>query len=191
MKTIEIIGYNRANLGKKPSKDLRTDSNVPCVLYGGEKEVHFYSPMILFKDLLYTPEAKFVELNIEGEKFKCIMQEVQFHPVNEMILHVDFLQIEDNKEIKMDIPLAFVGSAEGVLKGGKMIVKLKRLMLKGLPADMPEKVEVDITNLDLGKSIKVRDLTTKNYKILSNLNNPIVGVEIPRSLKSDAPVGAK
>src|SRR5688572_33079625 len=108
MKSLEIIGFKRANLGKSESKRLREESMVPCVLYGGEEQVHFYAPMILFRDLVYSPEVYEVDLNIEGTHYKAVMQAIQFHPVNEMLLHVDFLLMNDNKEIKMDIPVKFV-----------------------------------------------------------------------------------
>src|SRR6187399_2878377 len=109
MKTIEIIGYRRANLGKSDAQKVREEGNVPCVLYGGNEQVHFYSPVILFRDLIYTNEAHFVHLNIEGEEFEAIMQEVQFHPVSELIFHVDFLRVSTDRKIKMQIPMRLVG----------------------------------------------------------------------------------
>ena len=117
MKTIEIIGYRRANLGKTGSQKLRDEGLVPCVLYGGDDQVHFYAPMILFRDLVYTNEAHFVHLNIEGEESQAILQEVQFHPVSEVILHADFLRISETRRIKMNIPARLVGIAPGVSKG--------------------------------------------------------------------------
>src|SRR6187549_3943327 len=123
MKTIEIIGYRRANLGKTGSQKLRDEGLVPCVLYGSDEQVHFYSPMILFKDLVYTNEAHFVHLNIEGEESQAILQEVQFHPVSEIILHADFLRIAENRKIKMNIPVRFVGIAKGLSKGGTLVGK--------------------------------------------------------------------
>ena len=101
MKSLEIIGFKRANLGKKESKDLRAEAMVPCVLYGGSEQVHFHAPMIMFRDLLYSPEVYQVNLNIEGDEYKAVVQASQFHPVNEMLLHVDFLEMNDNKEIKI------------------------------------------------------------------------------------------
>src|SRR6478736_7142747 len=121
MKTIEIIGYKRANLGKSDAQVIREEGNVPCVLYGGEGQVHFYSPVILFRDLVYTNEAHFVHLNIEGEECQAILQEVQFHPVSEIILHADFLKIGDERKIKMSIPTRLVDQAPGVAKGGTLV----------------------------------------------------------------------
>ncbi len=183
MKSLEIIGYKRANLGKKSSKDLRLEAHVPCVLYGGEQQVHFYSPMILFRDLLYTPDAYLVKLNVEGELFQCILQEVQFHPVNEMILHVDFLEVKDEKPIKVEIPVSYVGNSPGVQIGGKLVPKLTKLKVKALAKDVPEVIQVDISTLELGKTVKVKDIKIGNYEILNSLSTPVVSVEVPRALK--------
>ena len=130
MKTVEIIGYKRANLGKTESKKLRSESFVPCVVYGGKEQIHFSAPMILFRDLVYTPEARFVELNIEGKITKAILQDIQFHPVSEVILHADFLELFDNKLIKMSIPVVTHGTAPGIQSGGKLIMKMPKLMIK-------------------------------------------------------------
>ncbi len=183
MKSIEIIGYQRANLGKKNSKELRTLSQVPCVLYGGAEQVHFSVPMILFRELLYSPEVYQVDLNIEGTHYSAIVQDAQFHPVNEMILHVDFLQLHDNKPVTMSIPVRMEGTAVGVTKGGKLIPKLRKLSVKALPKDMPDYVSVDVNGLDLGKSIKVADVKAENYTILNSPSNPIASIEIPRGLR--------
>ena len=183
MKKVEIIGYKRANLGKAESKKLRSESFVPCVIYGGEEQIHFSSPVILFRDLVYTPEARFVELNIEGEIKKAILQDIQFHPVSEVILHADFLELFDDKLIKMSIPVVTNGVAPGIQSGGKLIMKMPRLMIRSLPKDMPESIDVDISKLELGKSIKVADLVSKEYEILTNPLVSICSVNIPRVMK--------
>lgn len=183
MKSIEIIGYQRANLGKKGSKDLRAEGYVPCVLYGGAEQVHFYSPMILFRDLLYSPNVYEVNLNVEGTEYKCILQDAQFHPVNEVILHVDFLELNKSKPVKMEVPVRFVGTAPGVQKGGKLIPKLRKVKVKALPSDIPEFVDVDISNLELGKSVRVNDLKVENFTVLTSGAAPIASVEVPRALR--------
>ena len=183
MKKVEIIGYKRANLGKTESKKLRSESFVPCVVYGGKEQTHFSAPMILFRDLVYTPEARFVELSIEGEVTKAILQDIQFHPVSEVILHADFLELFDDKLIKMSIPVVTHGIAPGIQSGGKLIMKMPKLMIKSLPKDMPESIDVDISKLELGKSIKVGDLTTKEYEVLTNPLVTICSVNIPRVMK--------
>ena len=123
MKTIEIIGYQRANLGKKEAKQLRSEGNVPCVVYGGDEQIHFYAPMILFRNLVYTADAHFAHLNIEGVEKQCILQDIQFHPVNETILHADFLELHEGKKVKMDIPILLKGTPIGVGKGGEANVQ--------------------------------------------------------------------
>ncbi|HHP7241783.1 MAG TPA: 50S ribosomal protein L25/general stress protein Ctc [Cyclobacteriaceae bacterium] len=183
MKTHEIIGYKRANLGKSESKRLRAEGNVPCVLYGGEHQVHFYAPMILFRDLVYTSEIHFVELNIEGDIYKCILQDIQFHPVSEVILHADFLLLRDDRLIKMNVPIKLHGNAPGVIKGGKVVMKLRYLTIKALPDNMPEYLDVDISKLELGKSIKVGEIEPKDYQILNNELVSIVSVEVPRAMR--------
>jgi len=183
MKSVEIIGYKRANLGKKESQDLRNDGNVPCVLYGGEEQVHFYSPMILFRDLVYTPEVHTVLLNIEGDEYDCILQDIQFHPVSETILHADFLKLKDDRPVKMDVPVKFVGNSPGIQQGGKLVVKLKKIKVKALPKNLPDYIEVDISKLELGKSIKVKDIVSQNYEILNAVTNPVASVEVPRAMR--------
>ncbi|AHM58287.1 50S ribosomal protein L25/general stress protein Ctc [Flammeovirgaceae bacterium 311] len=183
MKTVEIIGYNRANLGKTESRDLRAQGSVPCVLYGGQDQIHFHTPAYLFKDLVYTPDAAFVKVNIEGKEFSAVLQDVQFHPVNEMILHADFLQLFEGKEVKMQVPVRTIGTSPGVVAGGKLIFKQRTLSVKALPKDMPDFIPVDISGLELGKSARVSEVKTENYQILNTPATPIATVEIPRALR--------
>jgi large subunit ribosomal protein L25 len=183
LKTHEIIGFKRANLGKATVKALREDSQVPCVLYGGESQIHFSVPMILFKNLVYTPEAHIAELNIEGTIYRAILQDIQFHPVNEIILHADFLLLNDKKEVKIEIPIKLTGNAPGVQKGGKLISKLRKVKIKSLPKNLPDFIEVDITGLDLGKSVRIGDIKTEGFTILNNPLVSIASVEIPRALR--------
>ena len=184
MKTLEIIGFKRANLGKAQTKELRNESFVPGVLYGGTEQVHFYAPAILFRDLVYSPEVYEVDLNIEGTHYRAILQDVQFHPVNEMLLHVDFLQLDESKEVKLDVPVKFVGNSPGVMVGGKLVTKLRKLKIKALPANLPDYIEVNISDLELGKSIKVSKIVKGDYEILTNPLAPVATVTIPRALKS-------
>ena len=183
MKTIEIIGYRRANLGKTDSQKIREEGNVPCVLYGGNEQIHFYSPVILFRDLVYTNEAHFVHLNIEGEECQAIMQEIQFHPVSEIILHVDFLRITDARKIKMDIPVRLVGQAPGVAKGGALVRKRASLKIYGFAKDMPDHVDVDCSSLDFHHAVKVGDMKMANLEFLDPKMAAIASVEVPRAAK--------
>lgn len=184
MKTIEIIGYKRANLGKQTAKQLRNEANAPGVLYGGKEQVHFYTPMALLKDLVYTPKSHFVALNIEGTTYNCILQDIQFHPVSEVILHIDFLQIFDDKKIKMDIATVLVGDAPGVVKGGRLVSKMNKLPISAYPKDMPEYIKVDVSTLELGQMLRVHQLKADNYTILALPNAPVAMVELTRALRT-------
>ena len=183
MKTVEIIGYKRANLGKTEAKRLRAEGYVPSVLYGGDAQVHFYAPMILFREIVYTDEAHFVNLNIEGDEYQAIIQDIQFHPVSEAIIHADFLQLFKGKNIKMEIPVHPVGTPPGIQQGGKLIKKLRFLSIRALPKNMPEYIDVDVSKLGLGKSVKVGELETDNYEILNSPLVTIMGIEVPRALR--------
>jgi large subunit ribosomal protein L25 len=183
MKTIEIIGYRRANLGKSDSQKLRAEGYVPCVLYGGDNQIHFYSPVILFRDLIYTNEAHFVHINVEGEEFEAIMQEVQFHPVSELIYHVDFLRIGADRKIKMQIPARLVGQSPGVAKGGTLVKKRDSLKVYAFPKDMPDHIDVDVANLDFHHAIKVGDIKIGNLEFLDPKQASVAVVEVPRAAK--------
>ena len=183
MKTVEIIGYRRANLGKNDAQKVREEGHVPCVLYGGDNQVHFYAPVILFRDLVYTNEAHFVHLNIEGEECQAIMQEVQFHPVSEIILHVDFLRISEDRKIKMQIPTRLVGLAPGVSKGGLLVRKRAALKVYALPKDMPDHIDIDCSELDFHHAIKVGDIKMTNLEFLDPKAAAIAAVEVPRAAK--------
>jgi large subunit ribosomal protein L25 len=186
MKTTEIIGYKRANLGKQEAKRFRRAANAPCVLYGGQEQVHFYTPMALLKELVYTPDAHFVDLTIEGTTYQCILQDIQFHPVSEMILHVDFLQIFADKQVKMQIPTMLTGKAPGVTQGGSLTKKLRKLPILAYPKDMPAHIQVDVATLALGQMVRVKDIKTEQYTILASPTLPVASVEIPRALRSAA-----
>jgi large subunit ribosomal protein L25 len=188
MKTVEIIGYRRANLGKTDAENIRQEGNVPCVLYGGGEQVHFYSPVILFRDVVYTNEAHFVHLNIEGDECQAILQEAQFHPVSEIILHADFLRIS---KIKMDIPTRMVGQAPGVAKGGTLVRKKASLKVKAFPKDMPDHIDVDCSTLDFHHSIKVGDIKIENLEFVDPHQSSIAVVEVPRAAKMAAEDAAK
>src|SRR5688500_7130074 len=186
MKTIEIIGYRRANLGKGESQKLRDEGLVPCVLYGGDNQVHFYAPMILFRDVVYTNEAHFVHLNIEGEESQAILQEVQFHPVSEVILHADFLRISEDRKIKMNIPARLVGLAPGVNKGGALVQKRSSLKVYGFPKDIPDHIDVDVSNLDFHHAIKVGDIKVDKLELADPKQASVAVVEVPRAAKMAA-----
>lgn len=183
MKTVEVIGYKRANLGKAESKRLRAESFVPCVMYGGKEQIHFYSPAILFRDVVYTADAHFVELNIEGDIHRAILQDIQFHPVSEALVHLDFLEIFKGKVVKMTIPVHLEGNAPGVQQGGKVLKKINYLTVSGLPKNMPDYIKADISNLEVGQAIKVRDVEVGEFEILTPERITLATLEIPRALR--------
>src|SRR5690606_12992377 len=185
MKNLEIIGFKRANLDSASLSELRESGNVPCVVYGpGIKEqIHFYSPIILFRELIYTPEVHMVELNIEGTIIKAVLKDAQFHPVSEALLHADFVAYAEDKPIKFEIPVKVEGSSPGLAKGGKLELKTRVLKVKGLAKDFPDVIPVNISNLDLGKSFKVEDLKVEGFEILTSPNVSIVTIGVPRALR--------
>ncbi len=183
MKQIEIVGYQRANLGRAESQAIRAEGNVPCVLYGGESQVHFYAPAILFRQLLYTPNVFEVLLNIEGTEYRAVLQEAQFHPVSDVLLHVDFLEVVPGKPVKLAVPVRLVGTAPGVQKGGKLVTRVRKLRVKGTIENIPEFIDVDVTGLDLGKSVRVGQIPVSNIEMLEQASNPVASIEIPRALR--------
>jgi large subunit ribosomal protein L25 len=189
MKTLEVIGFKRANLDSASLTELREAGNVPCVVYGPgiPEQIHFYSPIILFRDLIYTPEVHLVKLNIEGEIVKAVLKDAQFHPVSEMILHADFVAYSEDKPIKFEIPVKIVGSSPGIAIGGKLELKTRVLKVKGLANDLPDFVEVNISSLELGKSFKVEELSVEGFEILTSPNVSIVTIGIPRALRGKKP----
>ncbi len=183
MKSVEIIGFKRANLGKIGSQELRDEANVPCVLYGGKEQLHFSLPMFMFRDIVYTPNTYIFNLQVGKSKYECVLKEVQFHPVNDMILHADFFELNPANEVTVNIPLVLVGTSVGATKGGKVVQTLQKLKVKALPKNLPDFINIDITNLDLGKVARVRDIKSDNYKILNQGELPVANIAIPRGLK--------
>ncbi len=183
MKTLEIVGYKRNTTGKKTSKALRKEGHVPCVIYGKEN-IPVYIPAALFKPLVYTPEVYFISLNIEGSIHSCILYDIQYHPVSEIIMHADFLVLSDKKKIKMHIPIKLEGRAKGVAKGGELYKKYRSLPILAYAKDMPEYICLNIESLEMGAMKKVKDIVTDNFDVLMPAHTSIVSVEVPRALRS-------
>lgn len=190
MKTIEIQANLRKEFGKKGANALRADQNVLCELYGGDENVHFYAHKNAFKGLIYTPDVHLVKLNIEGKKYNAIMKEVQFHPVTDNILHIDFIQVFDEKPVVMNIPVKIEGTSVGIKAGGKLNLKRRNLKVKGLVKHFPEHLSIDITELNIGDSIKIGDLNYKNLEIIDNKRNVIVGVISTRNAQKEEETAA-
>ena len=183
MKVVDIVAYKRDNLHKSHTRHLRKSGQVPAVVYGGTKPLHVAVPAILFRKILRSKYAQFVRLNLEGEHIDCLLQEVQYHPVADHILHVDFLVLS-KQQIKMYVPLQIVGQAPGLLQGGNLQSTLRKVQLRALPENMPASIEVDVSTLEIGQSIKVDDLPKGKYKILEQARLPVIGVQVPKALRS-------
>ena len=183
MKTNAISGSPRENGGKRDAKELRYEGKVPAVLYGGTEQIHFAVVATDLKEAIYTPEANFLEIEINGAKSKAIIKELQFHPLTDLLLHVDFLQLFDDKEILMEIPVKLTGTSPGVKMGGKLVQKLRKLRVRSLPANMPQVVEVSISKLEVGNLFRVRDLAKADYVITNTPEDTIVSVGMSRALK--------
>lgn len=186
MQTIELKGVKREGTGKKIAKLLRSEELVPCVLYGGEEVVHFSAHVNEFRHLIYTPSVYVVNLTIEGKSYQAVLQDVQYHPVSDAILHVDFLQVFENKPMVMEIPVKLHGLSEGVKAGGKLQLELRKLKIKGFAKDMPDELNIDITNLGLGKGMKVGELSYENVEILNAKNAVVVAVKLTRAARAAA-----
>jgi large subunit ribosomal protein L25 len=187
MKTIEINGSARQELGKKSSKVIRKSGNVPCVIYGEEKNIHFYAEEASFKNLIYTPEAHFVTLNLEGKRYTLVLKEAQFHPVTDRLLHADFVQVFEDKPVTMNIPVRVFGDSAAVRAGAKLIVKKRYLKIKALPKDLPENISIDISKLKLNESIRVGNIDIPNLEFLDMKSVAIVTVSASRvSAKSES-----
>lgn len=182
MKSITINGSQRESVGKKETKALRNAGQVPCVLYGGDKPVHFSAPELAFSKLVYTPNAHTVVIALEkGTSFNAVMQDIQFHPVTDRILHVDFYQLFEDKEITMEIPVHIIGTSKGVLSGGVLRKNYRKLKIKALPANLPDFVEADITPLKIGSKLYITALENPNYKFLHPDNTVICQVRRSRA----------
>lgn len=189
-----MFGYLRDGVGKSSTKALRNEGKVPCVLYGGNENLNFSMYSEDFKNLVYTPNTYKVQLDIDGKIYKSVLKDIQYHPVNDSILHADFLTISEDKEVEVRVPVQFVGNSVGVRAGGKLQVKSQKLRVKTIPSKLPDYVTINIDDLEIGKSIKVADLPAADYTILDSPNNPIVTIKTTRaaiSAASEAATGKK
>jgi len=191
MKTIAISGSKRQNVGKRDAKELRYEGKIPAVLYGGKEQVHFAVDITALKPIIYSADVHFVEIDIEGVKTTAIVQDAQFHPLNEQILHVDFFQLDNAKPLTMAIPVKLTGTSPGVKMGGKLVHKLRKLRVKALPQDLPQYVEVSIEPLEVGKSVRVRDLKFEKFDITNTPEDTIVSVTTSRALRQAEQEAAK
>ena len=191
MKTFELKGSSRADLGKKSAKALRSGEQIPAVIYGGEQTEakHFVVSQNDVRKLIYTPEIFLVELSIDGEKTKAILKDIQFHPVTDSILHLDFLHVFEEKPIVIDVPVLLEGLAEGVKAGGKLSLDSRKLKVRALYKNVPEQLKVNISHLALGKSIQVGELSFDNLELLNAKNAVVCRVQLTRAARGLAAKG--
>lgn len=187
MRSVSLYGKKRNETGSSSAKTMRRDGFVPCVVYGNDTQVHFYAFINDFKEFVYTPETFIINLDIEGEIYPTIIQETQFHPLSEELIHADFLMISEDTPIKVELPLVLTGASEGVKRGGKLQQRMRKLKVKALPQELPSQLDVDVTKLGMGKSIRVKHVNFGNIEIITPENLPIATVDIPRTLKGEQP----
>ncbi len=187
MKSITIKGSKRESVGKVSTKALRNAGKVPCVLYGGDQALHFSADELTFSKLVYTPNVYTASIELEsGEKLKAILQDIQFHPVSDKILHVDFYELSEDKEVTMDIPLRLIGNSPGVLLGGNLRNPFRTLRVRAIPAKLPDFINADISKVEIGDKITVEDLGTGDFSILHPDNTVVVQVRVSRlAVESD------
>ncbi len=186
MKSITIKGSQRESVGKVATKALRNAGKVPCVLYGGDKPLHFSAAELSFRDLVYTPNAYTAVIELEtGEKFDAVLQDIQFHPVNDKILHIDFYQLFDDKAVTMDIPIRLEGNSPGVKNGGRLLFRKRKLTIKALPKLLPDFITIDISKLKIGGTIAVETLLSDDFTIMHPDSTAVVQVKASRNAVED------
>ncbi len=191
MKSIAISGSPRENVGKRDAKELRYQSLVPAVLYGGKTQTHFSVSAADLKPVVYTPDVHIIDLEVAGAKAQAIIKDIQFHPLTEQILHVDFMQLDEAKPLTMEIPVRLTGTSPGVKVGGKLVLKLRKLRVKALPKNHLDSINVSIEELEVGKSVRVGDLKFDNLTITNSADDTIVSVTTSRALRQAEQEAAK
>ena len=180
MKSITINGSKRESVGKKSTKALRNAGQVPCVIYGGDKPVHFSAEELAFSKLVYTPNAHTVVIALGSDTVNAVLQDIQFHPVTDRILHIDFYQLFDDKEIAMNIPVNLIGKSPGVANGGSLMRNKRKLRVKALPTNLPDFIEADISLLKIGSKLYITELANESFKFLHPDNTVVCQVKRSR-----------
>jgi large subunit ribosomal protein L25 len=192
MEVIKVNGVARPNVGKAATKVARHSETIPCVLYGGKDNVHFTTTWSEVRHLIYTPDFKTSDLTIGGKTYKAILKEVQFHPASEQIMHIDFLQLTPGVPVKISVPLRLKGQSPGVKAGGKLVQSVRKVKVKCLPEALVDEMSADISLLELGQTIRVRDVIAKEgIELMMAPSIPVAIIEIPRALRSAAAADAK
>ncbi|MFZ1528580.1 MAG: 50S ribosomal protein L25 [Ferruginibacter sp.] len=190
MKSITIEGQLRTESGKKATRQLRSQQLVPGVIYGGKSEVNFAAPASAFKNIVYTSEFMLADIKVEGNTYQCILKDLQFDKVSDMLTHVDFLELVADKKVIANLPLKYVGAPAGVKAGGKLVTKMKSVKVKTLPKYLKEFIEVDISGLELNANMRVQDIPAENMEILNSPRIPIASVTMTRQLKQEEAAAA-
>lgn len=190
MKTVKLSGSPRANVGKVDAKAIREKGHVPCVIYGGKEQVHFHADIRAFKPVIFTPNAHIVEIDLDGKVYKTVLQEAQYHRINDQLIHADFLEIVDGKAVTANIPVRLNGQSEGVKKGGKLVLKLRKLKARGIADKLPDFIDLNIDKLDIGGSIAVGDINIEDVTLLNAKNVSVVSVQTTRNVAAETPAAA-
>ncbi|MEN0003090.1 MAG: 50S ribosomal protein L25 [Bacteroidota bacterium] len=192
MEIVAVKGEPRKGFGGTASKEVRSQGLIPCVLYGFDEVVHFSTDVKTVKPLIYTPDFKIAEVEIDGKTYKTILKDVQFHPVTDEIVHIDFLKLIDGHPVKYEVPVKFVGSSPGIKLGGKLLQNIRRVKIKATPETMVDILTLDISNLEMGQSIRIRDIeAVEGIEIMTPSGTPVATIEIPRALRSAAAAAKK
>ncbi len=185
MKSITIEGQLRTESGKKATRHLRSQQLVPGVIYGGANEINFSAPAAAFKDIVYTADFMLTDVKIDGKTYRCILKDLQFNKVTDLLIHVDFLELVEDKKVVATLPLKFVGVPAGVKAGGKLVTKMKSLKVKAFPKYLREHIDVDINKLELNENVRVEDVKLENMEVLNSPRIPIASVTLTRQLKQE------
>lgn len=191
MNTITIEGQLRTESGKKATRLLRSQNMVPAVIYGGSSEISFAAPAAAFKSIVYTSEFMLAEVKVDGKNYRCILKDLQFNKVTDALIHIDFLELVEDKKVIAQLPLRYVGTPTGVKEGGKLVTKMKSVKVKTLPKYLKEQIDVDINALQLNENIRVQDIVAENMEILNSPRIPIASVTMTRQLKQEEATAAK
>jgi large subunit ribosomal protein L25 len=181
MKTVQLSGSLRANVGKTDAAALRAAGMVPCVIYGGGEQIHFSADIRHFKNIIFTPETNLVDITIDGKTYKTVLQEAQYHKINDNLIHADFLMVTENKPVTVQLPVRTIGQAEGVKAGGKLTIKMRKLKVRGLVSKLPASIDLNVKGLSIGKSIAAGDISIDGISILHPKNISVVSVVTTRA----------
>lgn len=188
MEIVNVKGEAREEMGKKATREMRREGKVPCTIYGKDTLEHFSADPLDFKDLIYTPDFRMAELDLDGKKHNCIVKQVQFHPVTEEILHVDLLKLVEGRKVTVQVPLHLRGTPEGVRDGGRLVQTLRKVDIRTVPDKIIAELFVDVSEMDMGDTVRIRDVeVTEDYEVINHPSIPVASVQVPRTIKTLTP----